>query len=672
MEEKITPIESILVANRGEIACRVMRTAQSLGIRAIAVYSSADRDAPHVKMADDAFELGPAPVGESYLSIDRVMAAIKATNSDAVHPGYGFLSENAAFAKSCAENDIIFIGPDVNAIDIMGDKAKSKRRMIAAGVPCIPGYQGSDQSDSTLITRASEIGFPLMVKAAAGGGGRGMRLVQNSNDLPSAISLARSEAQNSFGSGELILERAIINPRHVEMQIFADKYGHVIHLGERDCSVQRRHQKVLEEAPCPVLTDNLREEMGAAAVKAAKDIDYIGAGTVEFLLDPDGNFYFLEMNTRLQVEHPITEMVTGLDLVDMQIRVARGERINLNQSDISMSGHAIEARLYAEDPSQDFLPVTGPVDLWRPAAGPGVRIDSGIESGGDVSPYYDPMVAKIIAHGATRNEARTKLLKALDATTLFGVTNNKSFLIDALRHPQFANGSATTSFIADNFSENELKRETISPDAASIGAVLLFSLTRSDMYERGLNVDSQLFNWTSASQMQTPFRFMDGDQQIDIAITPVGTNTYESKIGDDEYKISVLKMGNQDALIEINGKRHAIVFNRPDRNQFNQAIQFETDGRMHDLTNLNGILSDAKDRAGAGAILAPMHGQLVDLLVQPGTTVKKGDRLAILEAMKLQHELTADIDGTVEQVHFESGVQVAANALLITIAATED
>jgi len=379
---KPTPFDTILIVNRGEIACRIMRTAKAMGLKTAAVFSDADANTPHVKMADQAVNIGPAPVGESYLDVKKILDAAKSTGAQAIHPGYGFLSENAEFAKACKAAGLVFIGPEPDAIDLMGDKAKSKRRMIKAGVPCVPGYQGQKQDDKTLISESKKISFPIMVKAAAGGGGRGMRLVTDPKSLPDAIKDARSEAINAFGSDILILERAVQRPRHVEIQIFADKFGNTVHLGERDCSVQRRHQKVIEEAPCPVMTPELRSKMGQAAVKAAKDINYVGAGTVEFMLDETGEFFFLEMNTRLQVEHPVTEMITGLDLVALQIRVAMGDALGLSQDDLSLNGHAIEARLYAEDPAQDFLPATGSIRLWKPASGEGIRVDSGIETGG--------------------------------------------------------------------------------------------------------------------------------------------------------------------------------------------------------------------------------------------------------------------------------------------------
>lgn len=667
-----TPFQSILVANRGEIACRVMRTAKALGLRTIAVYSEADAGAPHVQMADDAFFLGPAPVAESYLSIDRIVAAIKATKAEAVHPGYGFLSENAEFAKACEENGVVFIGPNIEAIDIMGDKAKSKRRIIDAGVPCIPGYQGEDQSDATLIAEAKDVGFPLMVKAAAGGGGRGMRLVHDATSLPDAIRLARSEAENAFGSGDLILERAIIEPRHVEIQVFADKFGATIHLGERDCSVQRRHQKVIEEAPCPVMTPDLREKMGAAAVKAAQDINYVGAGTVEFLLDANGAFYFLEMNTRLQVEHPVTEMVTGLDLVALQIRVASGEPLGLEQSDIALEGHAIEARLYAEDPSQDFLPATGPVDLWRPTVGDGVRIDAGVETGGEVSPFYDPMLAKVIAHGATRDEARRKLVAGLCDTALFGVTTNTAFLIEALERPLFVSGEATTAFIEQSFSPEDLSPSPLASRDAAIGAVLLYVLGRDAAAGNAIGVSPTILNWSSATPLSVPYRFSYGDDETTITITPQAEQTFSAADGDTAFSIELLRAKNYEAVLAIEGVRIEIHFNHPRRDSSGQTIQFSIGGRAFELVNLNGVIASARDSAGAGAVAAPMHGMLLDVFVKAGDAVKKGDKLAVLEAMKMQHELMADIDGEIEAVHFEPGVQVAADSLLMNIVAADD
>jgi geranyl-CoA carboxylase alpha subunit len=446
----------VLVANRGEIACRIMKTAKQMGIATVAVYSDTDENAPHRKMADEAIAIGPSPAPESYLVIDKIIKAAKSSGAEAIHPGYGFLSENATFAEACRQAGIVFIGPAAEAITLMGNKAEAKRYMIKAGVPCIPGYEGEDQSDTAFEAEAEKIGFPLMVKAAAGGGGRGMRLVSKPERLIKALTAARSEAERSFGSAELILEKAILEPRHIEIQVFADGQGNVIHMGERDCSIQRRHQKVIEEAPSPAVSEDLRARMGATAVQATKAIDYCGAGTFEFLLSQDGDYYFLEMNTRLQVEHPVTECITGLDLVEWQLRVAAGEPLPLSQEQISFSGHAIEARLYSEDPYKGFLPKTGILSNWREAEGNGIRTDHGLESGYEVSPYYDAMIAKVIGYGGCREAAQENLHMALKNTVDDGLTTNRRFLMSCLSHEAFKDGKATTAFIETYFPKKKL------------------------------------------------------------------------------------------------------------------------------------------------------------------------------------------------------------------------
>jgi len=662
MKNTTQPINSVLVANRGEIACRVMRTAKEMGIRTIAVFSDADANAPHVKMANDAIHIGPALAADSYLNIESIISAATSAGADAIHPGYGFLSENAAFARACKDAGVIFIGPPPDAIEIMGDKAKAKRRMIDAGVPCVPGYQGEDQSDKTLIKAVKDIGFPIMVKAAAGGGGRGMRLVETEADLPNALVTARSEAENAFGSGDLILEKAIIEPRHVEIQVFADCQGNVIHLGERDCSVQRRHQKVLEEAPSPAVTPEIRDAMGAAAVKAARDIGYVGAGTVEFLLDRHGEFYFLEMNTRLQVEHPVTEMVTGLDLVDLQFRIAQGRALPLSQDDVTLNGHAIEARLYAEDVAQGFLPASGEIDFWRPAKK--ARTDAGIESGSVVSAFYDPMLAKIITHGETREEARRKLVEALKDTAVFGPATNKAFLIEALEKPDFASGAATTAFIADNFSEDDLKPAPLSDDIAAYAAVLLFVKERDASLRQSLGMPAALLNWRSASPVTTPYRLQADDNEVDVAVTPQGANTYSVTAGEQTFTLEAVQVADHDAVLTVNGARKTICFNMPGGAG---RIQLSTDGDEFDIQNIHAIYAAADATASAGAVTAPMHGLLVDIFANKGQKVAKGDRLAVLEAMKMQHELTAPITGTVASIHAEAGTQVDANSVLFEI-----
>ena len=663
---------SILIANRGEIACRVIRTAKQLGYRTIAVYSDADAGAPHVQLADDAVRIGPGPVGESYLVPELILQAAASSGAESIHPGYGFLSENAAFAEAVESAGLVFIGPTREAIDVMGNKAESKRRMIEAGVPCVPGYEGYDQSDKTLLTEGLKIDLPLMVKAAAGGGGRGMRLVHDQADLANAIKLARAEAKGAFGSGELILEKAIIKPRHVEIQVFADTMGNTVHLGERDCSVQRRHQKVVEEAPCPVMTPELREKMGQSAIDAAKSVNYRGAGTVEFLLDDSGFFYFLEMNTRLQVEHPVTELITGLDLVALQIKVAQGEPLGLSQADINLEGHAIEVRLYTEDPSQDFLPTSGPVDLWAPASGVGVRVDGGISTGQAISPFYDPMVAKVIGYGSTREAARLRLIGALKETVLFGTPNNKDFLIQCLKKQSFIDGAATTAFIAEEFSDAELEIQPVSFADSAVAGTLELCLENKGHFQRSLLVSSQLQNWTIASAMVSRKQYQFDDTTHDLSISPVNSSvdTYQvtDSAAEQSVEIQIVSMQANTAEVLLDGVKLVAQFSRLQHGQIHCSIQ----GRgafFKDLIILDGAIDEA---VGGGRVIAPMHGLLLEVLVKLGDKVTKGQTLAVLEAMKMHYEIQAEIDGTVSEVTAVAGKQVAADDVLIEIYESED
>ena len=502
---------TLLIANRGEIAVRIAAAARALGVRSVAVYSDADIDSPHVAAADVAVRIGPAAARDSYLSIAALLAAAEATGADALHPGYGFLSENAQLAQACADAGITFIGPPPSAIALMGDKRAAKRAIEAAGVRGVPGYQGDDCSDETLLVEAQSLGVPLMVKAAAGGGGRGMRVVHDLADLPEAIRSARAESLSAFGSDVLLLERAVLGARHVEIQILADTHGTVLHLGERDCSVQRRHQKVIEEAPSPAVTPALREAMGAAAVAVARSCDYVGAGTVEFLLDDDGSFWFLEMNTRLQVEHPVTEMVTGLDLVQLQLRVAAGEPLPIAQSEVALSGHSIEVRIYAEDPDHGFLPQTGPILAFVPP--PGVRFDHAI--GAAVSSHYDPMLGKLIAHGPTRELAAQRLAAALDQLVLLGVTTNRAWLARLLRHGDFLAGRATTSFLAQTL--------LAPPDVtlADLAAVAVIALRRS-----APAVPRDRLGWSSGRPVAAVFALERGDATGTLSVLRVGSGVF--------------------------------------------------------------------------------------------------------------------------------------------------
>ena len=663
---------SILIANRGEIACRVIRTAKKLGYRTVAVYSDADAGAPHVKLADDAVRIGSGPVGESYLVPELILQAAASSGAESIHPGYGFLSENAAFAEAVESAGLVFIGPTREAIDVMGNKAESKRRMIEAGVPCVPGYEGHDQSDKTLIAEGLKIDLPLMVKAAAGGGGRGMRLVHDQADLANAIKLARAEAEGAFGSGELILEKAIIKPRHVEIQVFADTFGNTVHLGERDCSVQRRHQKVIEEAPCPIMTPELREKMGQSAIDAAKSVNYRGAGTVEFLLDDSGFFYFLEMNTRLQVEHPVTELITGLDLVALQISVAQGEPLDFSQADLDLEGHAIEVRLYTEDPSQDFLPASGTVDLWAPASGVGVRIDDGISTGQAISPFYDPMVAKVIGYGPTREAARLRLIGALKETVLFGTPSNKDFLIQCLEKQSFIDGAATTAFIGEEFSADDLDAAPVSFLDSAVAATLELCLENKAHFQHSLLVSCELKNWTIASAMVSRKQYQFVDLTHDLSISPINSSADTYHVTDTAAKqsavIQVISMQDNKAVVLFDGVKLVAQFMQRQRGQIYCSIQ----GRgafFKDLIILDGVVDDAE---GGGRVIAPMHGLLLEVMVSPGDKVVKGQTLAVLEAMKMHYEILAEVDGTVEEVSAVAGSQVAVDDVLIEIKEKDD
>ena len=646
----------ILIANRGEIACRVMRTARALGYRTVAVYSEADRDMPHVALADQAVPIGPAPAADSYLATDKIIAAARRTGADAIHPGYGFLSENAAFAAACAVADITFIGPPVEAIRTMGNKAAAKRRMIAAGVPCVPGHEGAEQSDKALAKAAAAIGLPVMVKAAAGGGGKGMRLVAEPALLAEALRAARSEAQKAFGSDELILEKAIVEPRHVEIQIFADSHGHVIHLGERDCSIQRRHQKVIEEGPSPVMTPALRQAMGAAAVTAAKTVDYVGAGTVEFLLAPDGSFSFLEMNTRLQVEHAVTEMVTGVDLVEWQIRVASGEALPLRQDDVAFTGHAIEARLYAEDAQGDFLPQAGRVLAWEPPSRPGVRVDHGIAAGVTVSPYYDPMLAKIIAHGATREAARRRLVAALMETVVLGVVTNRRFLIDCLSHSAFASADISTGFIARHF-----------PPAVRAGAAphpRLMALAAALIVGRGRGPSGgALSHWRSSGPAAVPLRLRCGDTETAIEVTGEGDGHFRIAWGGESCAVALLAQHGTRLRFLADGLAEAahVAWD-------GDALHLSVDGDTATFADVLLAPRSAAEGAAGAAALAPMPGTIAAVRVKPGDAVRKGQCLLVLEAMKMEHEIVASRDGTVAAVLVSPGEQVATRKLLVELA----
>lgn len=639
----------VLVANRGEIAVRVMQTAKAMGYQTVAVYSDADRNARHVQEADEAVYIGASKVSESYLSIAKIIEACKKTGSDAVHPGYGFLSENTDFAQACIDNQITFIGPTASAIELMGSKRLSKIAMIEAGVPCVPGYEGDRQDLEYLATQAEQIGYPLMVKASAGGGGRGMRLVQQSSELVEALHTARSEAENAFGSGELILEKAVIAPRHVEIQVFGDTHGNYVYLFERDCSIQRRHQKVVEEAPCPVMTPELRQQMGEAAVAAAKACAYVGAGTVEFLLDASGEFYFLEMNTRLQVEHPVTELITGLDLVEWQLRVANGEQLPLQQHELSIKGHAIEVRLYAEDPRQDFLPQTGQVLRWKPTILPNVRIDHGMLATDEVSPFYDPMVAKVIAYGKTREDAIRLLARAVDDCVLLGVNSNKQFLVNLLRHPVVVAGDTNTAFIQQHFQDDSsLHSQALSLETLALAAAL-FSQSKGTAV------------WQTGPGVPLPLKLKYDDQQIQLQLSTVNS-TFTVQLCDQTVCIEVIEKTVEQLTYVVDGIRRRVQYVLDcdqlylDRDNGNVAIR-----------NVTYAAPEIVDVAGDGKIRAPMDGAVINILVNKGDQVMKGQTLLVLEAMKIQQQIRSDVDGVVEDILGQQGQQVKKRQMLFSI-----
>jgi geranyl-CoA carboxylase alpha subunit len=646
----MSAFRKILIANRGEIAVRVMRTARSMGYRTVAVYSTADADAEHVRQADQAVCIGEPLPAQSYLNIAAVIEAARTSGADAVHPGYGFLAENAAFAQACRDAGLVFIGPSPEAIRAMGDKAGAKRLMQAAGVPCIPGYQGEDQGAEKLAAEAARIGWPVMIKATAGGGGRGMRLVASAAQFDELLRSAQSEALNAFGDATVILERAIVAPRHIEVQVFADRHGHAIHLGERDCSVQRRHQKVMEEAPSPAVSEALRQRMGATAVAAAKAIAYEGAGTLEFLLDAEGQYWFMEMNTRLQVEHPVTEAVTGLDLVELQLRVAAGEPLPITQQDVRITGHAIEVRLCAEDPLQGFMPQSGTLAAWRPS--PALRTEHALRNGAAVPPFYDSMIAKLVAHGRTRDEARHRLIAGLQDTVALGISTNQQLLQRALSHAVFARGEATTAFIADHADA------LLAPDAITEAHAALLAALLLQLGERG---------WPSplAHTLPHALRFsLDGAVHA-ARVTPRGKGAFDVVLDDQApAQVALLALQGDGALRFSCGglAEQAVVVREPGR------VFFHFRGRAFQLDNLTHVaVARAGDGGGDGLLRASMNGRVIALLVAEGDAVAAGQPLVTLEAMKMEHVHCAPRAGRVA-LHVAVGAQVAARHVVADIA----
>ncbi|MCL4264601.1 MAG: acetyl-CoA carboxylase biotin carboxylase subunit [Anaerolineae bacterium] len=659
-------IHSLLIANRGEIACRIVRTCRRLGIRTVAVYSDADVNALHVRLVDTAVYIGPSPAPDSYLNIPAIITAAQRAGADAVHPGFGFLAENADFARACAAAGLIFVGPSAEAIELMGNKRAAKERVTAVGVPIIPGYGGADQSDEHLLAEAARIGFPILVKAAAGGGGKGMRLVAEAAALPEALATARREAQRAFGADELILEKALTHARHVEIQVFGDQHGNLLHLGDRECSLQRRHQKVIEEAPSPAVNEELRQRMGATAVRAAQTVNYHNAGTVEFLLDETGEFYFLEMNTRLQVEHPVTELVTGLDLVEWQIRVAEGERLPLTQAQIQWHGHAIEARLYAENPANDFLPVTGDVLLWQPPEGEGIRVDGSLQTGDAVSIHYDPMLAKIIAYGVDRATAVRRLTRALDTTVLLGFAHNVPFLADVLRHPEVVDGRMHTDFLAEQFANWQTP-------VGDVALALIAATVAQFANEPQLNVNAGY--WRNNPNRPQVYRYEGDGEVVEVRLTPAlriaegamprVQHHYHLTLStqpDHTADVLLTEMTGSQLILTVDGWRQRVTA------VCQQNVWWvQTEKGVVRLTAVP-LLPEPQPAAGAGGSLrAPMPGSVLAVLVTVGQAVKRGDALLKLEAMKMEHTIRAAGDGIVEEICYQPGDTVEADAQLIRI-----
>ncbi len=658
--------DKILIANRGEIACRVIKTARRMGIKTVAVYSEADANARHVRLADEAVLIGPAAARESYLVGDKIIAAAKATGAQAIHPGYGFLSENEDFCDACEREGIVFIGPPVSAIRAMGSKSEAKKLMEAAGVPLTPGYHGDDQDPAWLHQQADAIGYPVLIKAAAGGGGKGMRLVDRSEDFIDLLASCKREAISSFGDDHVLVEKYITKPRHIEIQVFGDTHGNVVYLFERDCSVQRRHQKVLEEAPAPGMTLERRAAMGKAAVDAAKAVGYVGAGTVEFIANQDGSFYFMEMNTRLQVEHPVTEMITGLDLVEWQLRVASGEKLPLAQEQLQIRGHALEARIYAEDPAKGFLPSTGKlVHLAPPAESLHVRVDTGVEEGDEISPHYDPMIAKLIVWDINRDRALARMLQALADYRVVGVANNIEFLSRLTACPAFAGADLDTGLIEREKAYLFPADEAVPAEVLQIAALaeLLRDAAFADRRAaRGADPaspwharDGWRMNATACRSLL--FRHGESERAVEVAYLP---GAWRLTVGSS----SVVARGelNPRGLlrVELDGTRMdaTVIAAAGRRHVFAR-------GRAWQLAAVDPLHHGGEGGGAEGGLMAPMPGKVIALVAAEGAKVEKGAPLLILEAMKMEHTITAPAAGTVKAFRFGVGDQVGDGAELV-------
>ena len=663
----------ILIANRGEIACRIIKTARKMGIETVAVYSDADKDALHVEMADTAVHIGPPPAAESYLIIDKIVAACQATGAEAVHPGYGFLSEREAFPTALAAKGIVFIGPNPKAIAAMGDKIESKKAAAAAKVSTVPGHLGVIDDDNQAIAIAEEIGYPVMIKASAGGGGKGMRIAHSKAEVAEGFARARSEAKSSFGDDRVFIEKFIVDPRHIEIQVLGDKHGNVIYLGERECSIQRRNQKVIEEAPSPLLDEATRQKMGEQAVALAKAVGYDSAGTVEFVAGQDKSFYFLEMNTRLQVEHPVTELVTGIDLVEQMIRVAAGEKLSITQRDVKLNGWAVESRVYAEDPYRNFLPSTGRLTRYRPPAerveyGVTVRNDTGVYEGGEISLYYDPMIAKLVTHAPTRRGAIEAQADALDAFVIDGIRHNIPFLSALMAHPRWQSGQLSTGFIAEEFPQGFHPHPPEGERADVIAAVA--AAVDHVLGERKRQISGQMNGRTVKRESHRVVRL--GDHEVPLEIKR-DNGTIAVELGGQgvwRYLESDWKPGDPIWNGTVDGKPAAVQV-RPIPNGFVLAYR-GVETKAHVYTEREAAyarLMPVKAAADTGKqVLCPMPGLVVSIAVKEGQEVKAGETVAVVEAMKMENVLRAEIDGTVKKINAKPGDSLAVDAVILEFA----
>ena len=655
----------ILIANRGEIACRVIKTARRLGIKTVAVYSDADRNARHVAMADEAVHIGSSPARDSYLVADKIIAAAQRTGAQAIHPGYGFLSENAGFAETCAKAGIVFIGPPPSAIHAMGSKSEAKKIMEKAKVPLVPGYHGDDQSPDVLAREAQRIGYPVLIKASAGGGGKGMRVVEESAKFADALAGAKREAKASFGDDHVLVEKYLTRPRHIEIQVFADGHGNCLYLFERDCSIQRRHQKVIEEAPAPNMDPARRKAMGEAAVAAAKAIGYQGAGTVEFIANQDGTFYFMEMNTRLQVEHPVTEMITGQDLVEWQLVVAAGGRLPLTQDQLRIDGHAVEVRLYAEDPARNFLPSTGTlVHLRLPEEGPQVRVDTGVRQGDVVTPFYDPMIAKVIVHDRDRTSAMRRMTGLMGETEVVGVTTNAALLKALCSHPAFVGGEVDTGFI-------ERHRESLFADLKPADDRMLAVATLARLMEfepAGPSNDpwDQKNGFRLLDEGHDEVRWEEGEREVAVIARRRRGGGIGLELPGGTLEAWARRADDGRLAINLGGDTFtATVVRRSTKAGIDYAVFADGANRSLRLVDPLDVTQYEAAASGEAAVKAPLPGKIIDLRVKAGDKVSKGQPLLVLEAMKMEHTLAAPADGTVKSVRYAVGEQVVEGAELV-------